>query len=60
MTFNVTTIADLEDIDIPENLLVNNATSITCDHGFGDDVWAPLANGSPDPEDHYDAQDNLI
>ncbi|MCB9308649.1 MAG: T9SS type A sorting domain-containing protein [Lewinellaceae bacterium] len=60
VTFNVTTIADLEDIDIPENLLVNNATSITCDHGFGDDVWAPLANGNPDPEDHYDAQDNLI
>ncbi|MEZ4910576.1 MAG: cohesin domain-containing protein [Saprospiraceae bacterium] len=60
VTFNVTTIDDLEDIDIPENLMVSTANALTCDFGFGSEDWAPMSNGNPNPESVYDEEGELV
>lgn len=60
VTFDVTTIEDLDDIEIPTNLLVSNGTALTCDFGYGSEQWAPLANGNPNPESVYDEEDELV
>ncbi len=44
ITFDVTRIPSLDDIDMPENYIVANGTELECDG-----PWAKLVNGNPSP-----------